>query len=107
MNKFLILIKSKGLGRFLILLLDTLTSKKANFLLDKGTDRIKFLENYNKQFISEKNKTKSKKNYYSWVDCGSEYRASELSSALIYSQFLRSNKLKKKEKSFGINIIIF
>ncbi len=72
--------------------------KRANFLLDKGTDRIKFLENYNKQFISEKNKTKSKKNYYSWVDCGSEYRASELSSALIYSQFLRSNKLKKKRK---------
>jgi len=72
--------------------------KRANFLLDKGTDRINFLKNHKKQFISEKNKTKSKKNYYSWVDYGSEYRASELSSALIYSQFLRSSELRKKRK---------
>ena len=72
--------------------------RRANFLLDKGTDRVNFLRNYKKQFISEKNKTKLKKNYYSWVDCGSEYRASELSSALIYSQFLRSSELIKKRK---------
>ena len=72
--------------------------KRANFLLDKGTDRIDFLKNHKKQFISERNNKKNKKNYYSWVDCGSEYRASELSSALIYSQFLRSNDLRKKRK---------
>ena len=79
--------------------------KRVNFLLDKGTDRINFLKNYRKQFIAEK-KT-SKKKYYSWVDIGSEYRASELSSALIYSQLQRSNELIKKKKKFGINIIIF
>ena len=43
-------------------------------------------------------KKKSKKKYYSWVDIGSEYRASELSSALIYSQLQRSNELIKKRK---------
>ena len=65
--------------------------KRANYLLDKGTDRIDFLKNYKKQFISEK--IKSKKKYYSWVDTGSEYRASELSSALIYSQIQRYKKI--------------
>jgi dTDP-4-amino-4,6-dideoxygalactose transaminase len=71
---------------------------RANHMLDKGTDRIDFLQNYKKQFISEKN-IRFKKKYYSWVDVGSEYRASELSSALIYSQITRSseiNNLRKK-----------
>mgnify|MGYP006074441953 FL=1 len=72
--------------------------KRANHILDKGTDRIDFLKNYKKQFISEKS-SKFKKKYYSWVDIGSEYRASELSSALIYTQITRSdeiNNLRKK-----------
>jgi len=72
--------------------------KRANYILDKGTDRIDFLKDYKKQFISEKN-IKFKKKYYSWVDVGSEYRASELSSALIYTQIIRSreiNGLRKK-----------
>ena len=72
--------------------------KRANHILDKGTDRIDFLKNYKKQFISEKS-SKFKKKYYSWVDVGSEYRASELSSALIYTQITRSdeiNNLRKK-----------
>jgi dTDP-4-amino-4,6-dideoxygalactose transaminase len=71
--------------------------KRVNFLLDKGTDRINFLKNYKKQFIAEK-KVFKKKKYYSWVDIGSEYRASELSSALIYSQLQRSSELIKKRK---------
>ncbi len=71
--------------------------KRANFLLDKGTDRIDFLKNYKKQFISEK-KNKNKKNFYSWIDIGSEYRASELSSALIYTQLTRSNEILRKRK---------
>ena len=70
--------------------------KRANFLLDKGTDRINFLNNYKKQFISEKKTNKNK--FYSWVDIGSEYRASELSSALIYSQLTRSNEIIRKRK---------
>jgi len=79
--------------------------KRANFLLDKGTDRINFLKNYKKQFISE-NKI-IKKKFYSWVDIGSEYRASELSSALIYSQLTRSNEIKKKRKSIWENYYRF
>jgi len=79
--------------------------KRANFLLDKGTDRINFLKsNDKKQFISEK---KSKKNFYSWVDVGSEYRASELSSALIYSQLTRSNEIIKKRKLIWKNYYRF
>ena len=72
--------------------------KRVNHLLDKGTDRIDFLKNYKKQFIPEKKSTVKKK-YYSWIDIGSEYRASELASALIYSQIIRSdeiNYLRKK-----------
>lgn len=72
--------------------------KRANFLLDKGTNRLEFLKDHRKQFISEKNKRRLKKNYYTWVDTGSEFRASELSSALIYSQLLRFNELTKKRK---------
>ena len=72
--------------------------KRVNFLLEKGTNRKKFLSDYRKQFISEKNKKKIKKNFYTWVDFGSEYRASELSSSLIYSQLSRFNELTKKRK---------
>lgn len=71
--------------------------KRANFLLDKGTDRINFLKNYKTQFIPERDK-RSKKNFYSWVDIGSEYRATEISSALIYSQLLRSKNIINKRK---------
>lgn len=71
---------------------------RVDFLLDKGTNRQKFLSDYRKQFISEKNKTKLKRNYYTWVDFGSEYRATELSSSLIYSQLIRFNELTKKRK---------
>ena len=71
--------------------------KRANYLLDKGTDRINFLKDHKIQFISENN-NRLKKNYYSWVDVGSEYRASELTSALIYSQYNRSKEIHEKRK---------
>lgn len=62
--------------------------KRANYILDKGTDRREFIKDYKKKIINSSNL----RNFYSWVDLGSEYRASELSSALLYSQ-LRKNKL--------------
>ena len=80
--------------------------KRANFILDKGTDRYNFIRNYKKKLISSKIKK-----YYSWVDYGSEYRASELTSALLYSQLLKVNEIQKKRehiwkkfKNFIINI---
>ena len=70
---------------------------RTNYLLDKGTDRSNFLKNYKKQYISEKNKKRSKK-YYSWVDLGSEFRATELVSAMVYSQLLKEKQISFKRK---------
>jgi len=60
--------------------------KKAQIILDKGTDR-SFIDN--------------KKKYYSWKGIGSEYRATELSSALLYGQ------LKKYKKIFNSRKVIW
>ena len=65
--------------------------KRTNYILDKGTNRKIFIKNYKKKIISSKNNKK----FYSWVDLGSEYRAPELSCALLYSQLL---KVKKNTK---------
>ena len=67
--------------------------KRANSILDKGTDRRKFINDYKKKIIKSNNKK-----FYSWVDIGSEYRLSELSSALLYSQMLKANKIQKKRE---------
>ena len=67
--------------------------KRANSILDKGTDRRKFINDFKKKIIKSSNKK-----FYSWVDIGSEYRLSELSSALLYSQMLKANKIQKKRK---------
>ncbi len=67
--------------------------KRANSILDKGTDRKKFINNFKSKIIKSNNKK-----YYSWVDIGSEYRASELSSALLYSQMLKAKKIQKKRR---------
>ena len=67
--------------------------KRANSILDKGTDRRKFINDYKKKIIKS-----SSKKFYSWVDIGSEYRLSELSSALLYSQMLKANKIQKKRE---------
>ena len=67
--------------------------KRANNILDKGTDRKKFINNFKNKIIKSNNKK-----FYSWVDVGSEYRASELSSALLYSQILKAKRIQKKRK---------
>ncbi len=56
---------------------------KAKIILDKGTDR---------SFYS------NKKKYYSWKGFGSEYRAPELSAALLFSQFKDYKKIQKKRE---------
>lgn len=58
---------------------------RANLILDKGTDRKNFLKN-------------SKKNFYSWKYMGSEYRAPELSAALLYGQLTNFNNIQNKRK---------
>tara|TARA_B100001057_G_scaffold210040_1_gene210679 strand:- start:915 stop:2072 length:1158 start_codon:yes stop_codon:yes gene_type:complete len=67
--------------------------KRANSILDKGTDRKKFIKNFKNKIIKSNNKK-----FYSWVDIGSEYRASELASALLYSQILKAKKIQMKRK---------
>ena len=66
---------------------------RTNVILDKGTDRKKFIKNFKKKIISSQ-----KKGYYSWVDFGSEYRAPELTSALLYSQIKKVKKIQNKRR---------
>ena len=40
--------------------------KRANYILDKGTNRYEFIKNYKKKIITASNNKK----YYSWVDIG-------------------------------------
>jgi len=68
--------------------------KRTNFILDKGTNRKQFITNFRKKIIT----SKSNKKFYSWVDLGSEYRAPELSSALLYSQLMKVKKIQNKRK---------
>ena len=68
--------------------------KRANFILDKGTNRREFLSNYKKKIINPK----YNKNFYSWVDVGSEYRAPELSCALLYSQLKKIFEIQNKRE---------
>jgi len=73
--------------------------KRANYILDKGTNRRDFIKDFKKKIISSKNN----KRFYSWVDLGSEYRAPELSSALLYSQLLKVKKIQNiREKNWNI-----
>ena len=46
---------------------NTLLLKRANSILDKGTDRKKFIKNFKNKIIKSDNKK-----FYSWVDIGSE-----------------------------------
>ena len=68
--------------------------KRTNCILDKGTNRKIFINDYKKKIISSKNNKK----FYSWVDLGSEYRAPELSCALLYSQLLKIKKIQNIRK---------
>jgi dTDP-4-amino-4,6-dideoxygalactose transaminase len=68
--------------------------KLSDIVLDKGTDRKRFI-----QFKFKKLKTSIKKNkIYTWQSIGSEYRASEISSALVYEQIKRKNLIQNKRK---------
>lgn len=67
---------------------------RKDFILDKGTDRRSFIKNYKKKII---NPSQNKK-FYSWVDIGSEYRASEISSAIIYAQLKKVSKIQNLRK---------
>ena len=68
-------------------------TKRCNYILDKGTNRRQFLKDKKNKIIKSSNK-----GYYSWVDIGSEYRAPELSSALVYSQINKVKKIHGKRK---------
>ena len=64
--------------------------ENADMMVDIGTDR-KRLINY----TEKKNITSfSNKKFYSWKNIGSEYRATELASALLYAQLLRIKSLQ-------------
>lgn len=69
--------------------------KRKDFILDKGTDRRFFIKNFHKKII---NPSLNKK-FYSWVDIGSEYRASEISSALIYAQLEKISYIQNERKA--------
>lgn len=71
--------------------------KRSNYLLDKGTNRRALIKNNKIKVIFENKKNiKTPNKFYSWVDIGSEYRASELTSALIFSQLKNSQNLQRK-----------
>jgi dTDP-4-amino-4,6-dideoxygalactose transaminase len=68
--------------------------KRKDFILDKGTDRRYFIKNFYKKIINPI----QNKRFYSWVDIGSEYRASEISSALIYAQLKKISYIQSRRK---------
>lgn len=68
--------------------------KRKDCILDKGTNRRSFIKNFKKKII---NPTQNKK-FYSWVDIGSEYRASEISSAMIYAQLKKISRIQNIRK---------
>lgn len=73
--------------------------KNVDNILDKGNDRKKKLGFKNSYF---KSSTMSK-NYYQWQYLGSEYRASEIASCILYCQLLRKEKIQNKRKKFWSN----
>jgi len=70
-------------------------TQKADVVLDKGTDRKKFI----KYKLKKLNTSITKKRYYTWQNIGSEYRATELSSAMLYCQLKKRNIIQKKRKN--------
>ena len=63
---------------------------KVDEILDKGTNRKKILD---KSLLIKK-----KNLYYNWRNIGSEYRATEISSAILYAQIKNRKKLQDKRK---------
>jgi len=73
---------------------------KIDIILDKGTDRKKYANIKNRFLI------KTKK-FYSWKGIGSEYRASEISSALVCAQLEKVNKLQSIRKKIYFKYLNF
>jgi len=69
-------------------------TKRKDYILDKGTDRRSFIRNIYKKIIN----ANLNKKFYSWVDVGSEYRASEISSALICAQLKKIFYIQNSRK---------
>ena len=65
----------------------------AEIILDKGTDRKKIIKFNSKSLPTQRVKNRK---VYTWKNVGSEFRATEISSALVYAQILRRNNLQKK-----------
>jgi len=65
---------------------------KIDIILDKGTDRKK-ITNYKNYFL-----VKKKNSFYSWKGVGSEYRATEISSALLLTQLNKRFIIQLKRK---------
>ena len=65
--------------------------KNIEIILDKGTDR-KEVVDFKKRFLAKN------KRFYSWKNLGSEYRASELSSAILLAQLKKIKKLQDVRK---------
>ena len=68
--------------------------RRKDYILDKGTDRRSFIRNIYKKIID----ANLNKKFYSWVDVGSEYRASEISSALIYAQLKKVSYIQTSRR---------
>lgn len=68
--------------------------KDADIILDKGTDR-KRLINFKEKFLQTQKLVNKK--VYTWKNIGSEYRATEISSALVFAQISRRKILQKKK----------
>tara|TARA_B100000700_G_C15024483_1_gene847430 strand:+ start:1033 stop:2199 length:1167 start_codon:yes stop_codon:yes gene_type:complete len=69
-------------------------NNRINNILDKGTNRKNFISSPDKTIINSKKTTK----FYSWVDLGSESRAPEISSALLFSQLKKKNYIQNSRK---------
>ena len=65
---------------------------KIDIILDKGTDRKK-IANYKNHFL-----VKKKNSFYSWKGVGSEFRATEISSALLLTQLNKRFVIQHKRK---------
>ena len=74
-----------------LLINDSSLIKRAKIIIEKGTNRLAFLNNEIKK--------------YEWVDKGSSYIISDILASILYSQLLNSKKILQKRKKFGIFIL--
>ena len=67
-----------------LLINDSSLIKRAKIIIEKGTNRLAFLNNEIKK--------------YEWVDKGSSYIISDILASILYSQLLNSKKILQKRK---------